>query len=170
VAFDVHRLAEFARRDDTPHLLHVGPEPIVLAERQHNAVPPACINCTGCIIAGQRKRLLAEYRLACFGGGDDLLGMQRVWGRQHHGLYGLVGQELGQRRQRKAMTLSECRHRPDIATCAAYEAQAVALALDRPYEVLAPPAEANNASIDHHTSIAHVADVESRARLAAGSG
>ena len=101
-------LAKFARRYDTQHLLHVGPEPIVLAECQHNAVPPACIDCPGCIIAGQRERLLAEYRLACFGGGDDLLGMQRVWRRQHHGLYVLVGQELGQRRrQRKAMTLSE---------------------------------------------------------------
>jgi hypothetical protein len=33
---------------------------------------------------------------------------------------------------------------------------------DRLYEVLAPPAKANNASIDHHMSIAHVADVESR--------
>ena len=78
----------------------------------------------------------------------------------------MVGQR---RRQRKAMTLSECRHRPDIATCAAHEAQAVALALDRLYEVLAPPAEANNTSIDHHMSIAHVADVESRALATVGS-
>src|ERR1700722_9224603 len=97
--------------------------------------------------------------------------MQRVWRRQHHGLYVLVGQELGQRRrQPKAMTLSECRHRPDITTYAAHEAQAVALALDRLYEVLAPPAEANNASIDHHMSIAHLADAQTRALTAGGWG
>jgi hypothetical protein len=55
-----------------------------------------------------------------------------VWRRQYHGLNVFVGQELGQRRgQGEAMTLGECRRGPDIATGAAHEPQAVALALDR---------------------------------------
>ena len=54
------------------------------------------------------------------------------------------------------MALSEFRHGPDIAACAAHEAQAVALALDRLDEVLAPPAEADDAGIDHRMSIAQV--------------
>ena len=149
VAFDVHRLAEFARRDDTLHLLHVGPEPMVLAQapgprpdRRQASIARAASSRVNASGFSQNTGLRASAD------GDDLFGMQRVWRRQHHGLDPFVGQELGQRRrQGKAMTLSECRYGPDIATCAAHEAQAVALALDRLDEVLAPPAEANDASM-----------------------
>jgi hypothetical protein len=45
------------RRDDRLHLLHAGPEPIVLAERQHHTESAASIDYPSCVIAGQRERL-----------------------------------------------------------------------------------------------------------------
>ena len=47
------------------------------------------------------------------------------------------------------MTLGERGDRPGIATGTTHEVEAVALALDRLHQLLAPPAEADDASVDH---------------------
>src|SRR3984957_7880569 len=47
------------------------------------------------------------------------------------------------------MPFGKARHRLVVAAGTANEAKAVALALDRLHQVLAPPAEANDASVDH---------------------
>jgi hypothetical protein len=150
IAFDMHDVADDAVGHHALEFAHRREAALVIAQRERHAGLGGGGNRDRRLGARQGQRLFRPDRLA--GGGDlgNLLDMQRMRRGEKNRLHAGVGDgRVKVARQLEALGGGEIADPIGLHADAADEAQALALALRRFDDVLAPASEADNGGVDH---------------------
>ena len=88
-----HDIADRARLDQCPHTLVLRMEAVHEAFHEWHIAPLESFNDLVRIVVVQRKRLLAQYRLARLGSSDCPFQMHRIWQRDIDRIDPRIGQQ-----------------------------------------------------------------------------
>ena len=147
---DMQDLADRAQLDDALELAHGGKAALVVAGAERHAGRLHRLNRALRLGAGQRQRLLAPDRLAGRGHFPDLLDVQGMRRRQQDRLHLWIGDRIVKlARQPETVARRQFARRLRFFADAMHDAQALALALDRIENGLAPAPQTDHGYLNH---------------------